>query len=194
MMIMPALLLQKPSKKSKAKDHKDALERRLQLWDEGKISELIRECQTIQNHLSSNKNGKQSIKEISKKFIDRMSKGNINGAIKLLSDNMENGIIPLNEETLSKLREKHPKSKIADKDVLLTDIPIEVHPIRFEEIDAEMIRNAATKTKGGSGPSGLDGEGWRRLLYRSSLVKNLQIYVQQSLNSPRLFARNHILK
>ena len=38
-----------------------------------------------------------------------MSKGNINGAIKLLSDNMADGIVPLNDETLEILRQKHPE-------------------------------------------------------------------------------------
>ena len=33
---MPPLLLQKPSKTLKAKDHLKALERRLRLWEEGK--------------------------------------------------------------------------------------------------------------------------------------------------------------
>ena len=34
-MVMPSILLQKPSKTSKAKDHTEALERRLQLWRQG---------------------------------------------------------------------------------------------------------------------------------------------------------------
>ena len=52
-MIMPILLLQKPSKKSKAKDDLKALKRRLDLWHEGNVMELFRECETIQNLLTS---------------------------------------------------------------------------------------------------------------------------------------------
>ena len=37
--VMPALLLQKTSRKSKARDHLIALERQLKLWDEGNINE-----------------------------------------------------------------------------------------------------------------------------------------------------------
>jgi len=48
-MIMPALLLQKPTKKSKSRDHKSALERRMQNWEDGDILELLKECQTIQD-------------------------------------------------------------------------------------------------------------------------------------------------
>ena len=43
---MPALLLQKPSKTSKNRDHLDALERRLQLWKIGEIKSLLLETET----------------------------------------------------------------------------------------------------------------------------------------------------
>ena len=46
---MPALLLQKPSKTSKTKDHLKALERRLRLWEEGNITELVNESIIIQD-------------------------------------------------------------------------------------------------------------------------------------------------
>ena len=46
--VMPALLLQKLSKTSKAKYHLKALERRLSLWEEGNITELVNESETIQ--------------------------------------------------------------------------------------------------------------------------------------------------
>ena len=47
LMVMPCLLLQKPSKTSKAKDHLLALERRLLLWKNGDIEELVHEGETI---------------------------------------------------------------------------------------------------------------------------------------------------
>ena len=40
-MIIPNLLLQKPSAKSKTKDHVKALGDRLKLWEEGKLNELV---------------------------------------------------------------------------------------------------------------------------------------------------------
>ena len=50
-MLMPALLLQKPSKSSRSEDHHAALERRRKLWKEGMIEELLYEGQTIQEKL-----------------------------------------------------------------------------------------------------------------------------------------------
>ena len=50
-MIIPSLLLQKPSKDSKAKDHTKALERRLKLWTDGHLAELFKEGETIKSSL-----------------------------------------------------------------------------------------------------------------------------------------------
>ena len=51
-MTMPALLLQKPHTRSRAKEHTTHLDRRLHLWRAGKIHELIHEGRTIQQNLS----------------------------------------------------------------------------------------------------------------------------------------------
>ena len=52
-MVMPALLLQKPHPRSKAKDHALHLERHLQLWQSGK-HELLDEEHRIQHQLNQN--------------------------------------------------------------------------------------------------------------------------------------------
>ena len=46
--ILPALLLQKPSKNSKAKDHLRCLEKRLAMWEAGDVSSLLAEARVIQ--------------------------------------------------------------------------------------------------------------------------------------------------
>ena len=53
--VMPDLLLQKPSRYSKSKDHLEALERRLHLSKEGELTELLIEGETIQQSLSDSK-------------------------------------------------------------------------------------------------------------------------------------------
>jgi hypothetical protein len=160
---MPALLLQKPSKDSKSKDHTKALTRRLELWKKGDIEELIFEAATIQSRLK-NVNSLKTIAVISKKFANLMEKGNVNGALKLLTNNMANGILPLNDETLNLLHLKHPDAKEAMPDVLIQGPTLRVHPVLFDEIDEDLVKKAALRTKGGSGPSGLDADGWRRIL------------------------------
>ena len=49
--VMPALLLQKPSKNSKSKDHRKLPERRFELWKEGNINELYEEGKAIWDRL-----------------------------------------------------------------------------------------------------------------------------------------------
>ena len=42
-----------------------------------------------------------------------------------------------------------------------------MHPIVHDDIDEELIKKAAKKTKGSSGPSGLDADGLRRITVSS---------------------------
>ena len=165
--IMPALLLQKPSKTSKSKDHLAALSRCLQLWDDGKISELLYKSPTIQERLSNGNYG-MNIAKISSKFKNLMQKGYVNGALKLLTNNMSNGILPLTDETLQVLHAKHLENKEATLDVLLQGPIRQLHPVVYDDSDEALVMKTAMKTKGDSGPSGLDADGWRRILVSNS--------------------------
>ena len=75
--VIQALLLQKPSRKSKARDHVIALERQLKLRDEGNINELLNESKEIQERLLSI-NTPMNLLKISMKFKHLMQKGNVN--------------------------------------------------------------------------------------------------------------------
>ena len=160
---MPALLLQKPSQSSKSKDHNAALEKRLKLWEERKIEELLCEGQTIQGRLTS-PDRTMTITKISMKFRILMSKGNVNGALKPLRNNMPNGILPLTDATLQLLKQKHPECGEPPPEVPIEGPIRKIHPVVYDDIDGSLILKAATLTKGGSGPSGLDADGWRRIL------------------------------
>jgi hypothetical protein len=50
-MILPSILLQKPPKKSKAKEHSVSLERRLRQWHLGELNLIRCECREIQRKL-----------------------------------------------------------------------------------------------------------------------------------------------
>ena len=82
---MLALLPQKPNKSSKSKEYLEELTTRLTLWTEGKMDELINEgLQTIKNHLKAPHKA-TNIAKISKIFKVLIRKGNVNGALKLLT-------------------------------------------------------------------------------------------------------------
>ena len=155
-MVMPSL---KPSQKSKSKDHLRVLERRLELWESGEVMELLKESETIQKNMKAT-NKTTSINAISKKFTREMRKGTVDNAMKLLTNNMKNGVLPLNKKTLEQLKQKHPQRRDADPEIMLPQKPEEFHPIKLDSIDAENVRKVALKTRVGAGPSGLHADDW----------------------------------
>ena len=96
-----------------------------------------------ENQLPTGERSKD-IAKISVKFKELMQKGNVNGALKLLSNEMSNDILPLTEETLSQLEIKHPDNGDASADVLLNGPIKQIHPIVFDAIDEEMVLRAAS--------------------------------------------------
>ena len=58
-----------------------------------------------------------------------------------------------------------------NEEVLLRREKPSVHSVVFEDIGDSMVKEAALNTKGGSGPSGLDAEGWRKILVSKSYRK-----------------------
>ena len=162
-MVMPQLLLQKPSKQSKAKDHSIALKRRLATWSSGNIMELYKEGLTIQSRMSVSQ-GPKSSEALSRKFSALMKAGKVSAAVKLLTSEMSGGILPLSDETFQLLQTKHPESKPCHPDALIDTQAPEVHEVVFDTISEASIKSAAMNTKGGSGPSGLDADSWRNIL------------------------------
>ena len=116
--VMPALLLQKPLKSLKSKDHVDALKRRLKKWINGEFLQLLREATAPQSWLPKIGTMK-NINMVSRTFREYMSKGNVNSAIKPLSNNMEGGVLPSNKQTIDLLKMKHPVGKAVSEDTKL---------------------------------------------------------------------------
>ena len=100
--VKPALLLQKPGKTLKAKDHLKALEKRVRFWKEENITELVNESKSIQYRLPSTtkKKSQMNIEKPSSKFKQLMQKSNVNSTLRLLANDMSNGILQLSDETL----------------------------------------------------------------------------------------------
>jgi len=85
---------------------------------------------------------------------------------------MEGGILPINDETLDLLRTKHPRGKEVNENFLLQGPLPKIDSIIFEVIDESMVLKAAQLTRGGSGPSGMDADGWRRILTSKDYGEN----------------------
>ena len=117
-MVMPALLLQKPTFKSKSKEHSACLTRRMKLWLEGDFDSLMKESRTIQNVLSI-KYKKYTLPQISKTFAKLMLQGKVSAALKLLDQQESSGISPLSDDVLDDLKSKHPKASATDDFIML---------------------------------------------------------------------------
>ena len=109
-----------------------------------------------------------NMEKISLKFKNMMSKDNVNGVLKLLTEKMSNGILHLNDKTFKILKQKHAEANEPSQEVLLQGPAQPVYLIIYEDMDESLILKAAMLTKGGSGPSGLDADGWRKILTSSS--------------------------
>ena len=164
LMIMPALLLQKPSRKSTSKQHSEYLSKRLILWKKGDFDQLVREGRSIQKQLKQNKPKSKTMEDVAKTFAKFMMAGKVNAALKLLDQQESIGVVELNESTMDTLRKLHPEATPATQETLMEGEVPWFDPVVFTNIDEGSIAKAATRTKGGAGPSGMDADGWRRIL------------------------------
>ena len=81
-----------------------------------------------------------------------------------MTENMSNGFWRWNDKTLKMLKQKHPEANEPPKEVLLQGPTRPVHPIVYEDINESLILKASMLIKDGSGPLGLDADGWRKIL------------------------------
>ena len=70
--------------------------------------------------------------------------------------------------TFEILQQKHSEAPEASDDILLIETRQEVHPVVYESIILEIVKNAIKKTRGAVGPSGMDADRWRLILISGS--------------------------
>ena len=162
-MVLPSLMLQKPSAKSKAKDHSALLEERLKLWEEGNIDKIFEEAEIIQKKMISGKKAK-SDEDITRIFSKLVLEGKLGPALKFLDEQAENAVLPATPEVINKMKELHPEPSEIKPFSLFHGPVMTTPPAYFYSIDEDQIRKAANATNGSGGPSLLDAQHWRRIL------------------------------
>ncbi len=127
--MLQQLLLQKPSKNSRAKDHSKHLLRRFDLWEAGNLDALLSEGMCIQQRLSSNHSSKKK-STLSLLFAQKMKKGNVQAALNLISSSNTRGVMNLDDKLKTGtsdvertvrdiLGDKHPASTQPSAGILL---------------------------------------------------------------------------
>ena len=95
-MTMLALLLQKPSSRSKARENVIHLERRLKLLLEGKLDDLMHEGRTIQRQLTRSQQNNNNNDRTARLFAKLMMEGKVRAALRLVTQASGSGPLPLN--------------------------------------------------------------------------------------------------
>ncbi len=77
-MIIFPLLLQKPSRSSKCRDHTNYLKKRLDLWRAGEIHTLLKQCTIIQDRMKTTKVDSRHHEKV---FVRLMLQGKVSAAL-----------------------------------------------------------------------------------------------------------------
>ena len=181
MMVLPSLVLQRPHSMSRAKDHVKCLSRRLRAWRLGHIDDLVREGRTVQKGLPKRSIGAHQDEEdrFQRTFSNLIFSGKIAAAMRLLSEydgeRNSKGVLdldaPVSLGSTTTVRdvliEKHPPAASAAPEALIdidsSSTPADIHPVYFDRLTGASIRQAALRTKGAAGPSGMNADNWRRI-------------------------------
>ena len=157
------IMTQKPSAKSKPRDHARYLASRLARWEKGDITSLMNECNEIQKRMKSTIRRKEETKH--NYFIKLMMYGKIGDAAKKInSEDSIKGVHPLTDEIKEILQEKHPKSREVDPDIIITQENVPHETVMYEEITADLVYKTTRQMRGSGGPTLVDSDMWKNFL------------------------------
>ena len=160
------LMLQKPARRSKNVDHIRYLKKRLTLWKEGRLQELMSEGDEIQKRLASSKKREEAA---ARGFTRLMMEGRVRDALKLVNaDTDVCGVHTLTDTVRQTLEEKHPGAEAAQAEALNMGEVRRVEDVVFEGIDAIAVKQASRSTYGSGGPTKIAADTWKNMLCGSS--------------------------
>ena len=132
----------------------------------------------IQRRLSkSNKNdpsksNKNDPPNKARVFAKLVMEGQINSALRHLSEDDSDGVLPLTDDAVRQLKEKHQDAQRAQLGSLLFGLVEDIPDSVYQGINGELVREAALGTKGYGGPSGVDANGFKRILACKSFKRS----------------------
>lgn len=160
---LPKLFFQKTHRNAKVAENVKAVARRVGLWQNNQLDELLEEARAIQKRLPRPSGNQQGQEDKARNFAGNMRQGQVSRALRALNEQQSGGVLPLTRETIHLLKEKHPPP--SDEEGLRMQGPFrKPNDVIYEVITGEMIWKKSLQTHGSAGPSGLDARGWRRLL------------------------------
>ena len=106
--VLLALCPEKPGPKWKLEDHRDCFAKRLVLWKKGEVVTIFREGCMIQRRLGNSRKA-TDLPNRAKIFANLVMTGQVNTALRYLSDDQGGGILPLSDDVMEQLKEKLPE-------------------------------------------------------------------------------------
>ena len=182
-------MLQKPSQKSKPRDHAKYLTSRLARWKDGQLKSLMDEASAIQRRLKEaiNKSDPETKEEKKaaqnqKEFVKLMLLGKIGDAAKKVNnEDAVKGVHQLDDEIKQILLDKHPVGRNPAPDILMQQTSTAPQPVIYEEITSESVYRTAKNMKGSGGPTLVDADTWKQFLC-SKVYGNASIDLCQAIS------------
>ena len=118
------------------------------------MEDLLNETRAIQTRLPQRQKP-QVTEEKAKIFAKLVLEEKVNAAIWLLDDDTSSRVLPVSAGVIKTLRHLHPDAKPSNDTMMLHGPFSHVNEIIFDEINANLVRKCATRTKGLHGSSEL---------------------------------------
>jgi hypothetical protein len=146
------------------RDNMEHLTRRLVLWEEGNIKELLREGSTIQAQLTASRKEIDDT-TLAKRFAAMVFNNNFKGAMSLVMEKGKGGVMAVNEKTKREMQSKHPRAEPMAQGALLTgEMPPTLHPVFYSALDGELVKKCTLRTKGAAGVSQQEDALWHKMV------------------------------
>ena len=134
------------------------------------------------------------MEDISKVFARLVMQGKLSAAIKILDREISSGVLTLSPAVLEELKKKHPPAADIEEESLLYG-PLDIIASGvFDLIDEQTIYNAAMKTRGSSGPSGMDAELYRRVLCSKNFNTEGKLLKEEIASMTRNLLKHSLLE
>ena len=127
-------------------------------------------------------------------FAKLILEGQINSALQYLSKNDGGRVLPLTDDVTRQLREKHPEAQKAKIGSLLFGPVEDIPDTIYQQINGELIREAALRTKGSGSPSGVDATALRECWHASPSRDQVPNFATLLLHLHEDFARNLLIR
>ncbi len=165
-------LIQRDPDVRKGKDVKRMLWRRLEMWREGLVEELLCEAERLDEHFATTQPPLDD-ESVFRIFNRLMLQGKIKAAVRFVTERGGGGVLhpsaqaekrPPGVTVLDVLREKHPPQQTPCEEAFLPcdSLP----PLIDVDITDSTVERAAQSLSGSAGPTGGDAEFWQGILLR----------------------------